>query len=87
MFNLSIQYPSKILISQLIVIHFFCCLLYEFGNIFFETNLTRQGRTMRLYFDHSWAVPVNGKRLEKQENDLSEVRYPSFQEQAHCNPK
>jgi len=32
---------------------------------------------MRLYFDHSWIEPVNGKRLslEKQENDLSEVRY------------
>ena len=30
---------------------------------------------MRLYFDHSWTEPVNGKRLEKQENDLSEVRY------------
>ena len=30
---------------------------------------------MRLYFDHSWTEPVNRKRLEKQENDLSEVRY------------
>ena len=29
---------------------------------------------MRLYFDHTWTEPVNGKRLEKQENDLSEVR-------------
>ena len=30
---------------------------------------------MRLYFDHSWTEPVYGKRLEKQENDLSEARY------------
>ena len=30
---------------------------------------------MRLYFDHSWTEPINSKRLEKQENDLSEVRY------------
>ena len=30
---------------------------------------------MKLYFDHSWTEFVNGKRLEKQENDLSEVRY------------
>ena len=30
---------------------------------------------MRLYFDHSWTEPINGKQLEKQENDLSEVRY------------
>ena len=30
---------------------------------------------MRLYFDHSSTEPIYGKRLEKQENDLSEVRY------------
>ena len=30
---------------------------------------------MRLCFDHSWSEPVSGKRLKKQENDLSEVRY------------
>ena len=30
---------------------------------------------MRLYFDHSWTEPINGKRLEKQENDLSQARY------------
>ena len=30
---------------------------------------------MRLYLDHCWTEPINGNRLEKQENDLSEVRY------------
>ena len=30
---------------------------------------------MRLYFDHSWTEPINDNRLEKQENDLSQVRY------------
>ena len=30
---------------------------------------------MRFYFDHSWTEPISGKRLEKQENDLSQVRY------------
>ena len=29
---------------------------------------------MRLHFDHSWTEPAKGKRLEKEENDLSEVR-------------
>ena len=27
------------------------------------------------YCNHSWTEPVNSKRLEKQEMDLSEVRY------------
>ena len=30
---------------------------------------------MRLYFDQFWTEPANGKRLEKQENNLTEVRY------------
>ena len=42
-------------------------------NIFFVTYLTTQ-RGTRLYFDHSCTEPVNGKRLKKQENDLSEAR-------------
>ena len=47
----------------------------EFINIFFVTYLTTQQGTMRLYFDHCWTETVNGKRLVKQENDLSEVGY------------
>ena len=37
--------------------------------------MTTRRVTMRLYFDQFWTEPANGKRLEKQENNLTEVRY------------
>ena len=72
MFNLSLQSQTQ---NINFPNWFLLFLVYEFGNIAFVTNLTTQRGTMRLYFDHSWTESVNGKRLEKQENDLSEVRY------------
>ena len=85
-----ISLKLKILIVILIDCHtFLLFLVYEFGNIAFVTYLTTQRGTVRLYFDHSWTETVNGKRLEKQENDLSEVRYfqARVQEPVHRNPK